>query len=284
MVHYMRLNPEPFEKIASGRKTCELRLNDEKRKLLQVGDIIIFQHTEDIYRITNVTVSSIVVAASFDKLFKIITKEECGCSENCPYPDMSEYYSLEEQLSNGVVGIRFELNHVNNLANIHPNYDEFKLLKYAKNKCPVSVLTVQYDKFNHCNSSIYGKTGSGFGWIIDNCGDLTTCEYDEGFSEISYEALEIVMNIMRDIKSKRDLITVVNGIAIPNRCRLEIVREDSLEFCGMENQVKYVLSRSGVLQSAVAISASLETCFDEIYEKVYGVERVEMLALSAKEE
>ena len=44
MVHYMRLNPKPFEKIASGRKTCELRLNDEKRKLISVGDTIIFVH------------------------------------------------------------------------------------------------------------------------------------------------------------------------------------------------------------------------------------------------
>lgn len=32
MTHYMKLNPEPFDKIASGKKTIELRLYDEKRK------------------------------------------------------------------------------------------------------------------------------------------------------------------------------------------------------------------------------------------------------------
>ena len=32
MVHRMNLQPEPFEKIAAGRKTIELRLLDEKRR------------------------------------------------------------------------------------------------------------------------------------------------------------------------------------------------------------------------------------------------------------
>lgn len=31
-IHVMKLNPSPFEKIVSGRKTIELRLYDDKRK------------------------------------------------------------------------------------------------------------------------------------------------------------------------------------------------------------------------------------------------------------
>ena len=38
MIHYMNLNPQPFEMIAAGRKTIELRLLDEKRKQIQAGD------------------------------------------------------------------------------------------------------------------------------------------------------------------------------------------------------------------------------------------------------
>ena len=42
MKHEMKLNNEPFIKIKNGTKTVELRLNDEKRKLLNVGDVICF--------------------------------------------------------------------------------------------------------------------------------------------------------------------------------------------------------------------------------------------------
>ena len=42
MQHTMRLNKEPFEMIKSGMKTIELRLYDEKRKLLRIGDEIEF--------------------------------------------------------------------------------------------------------------------------------------------------------------------------------------------------------------------------------------------------
>lgn len=39
----MSLQSEPFEKIRDGKKTIELRLFDEKRKTIQLGDSIEFQ-------------------------------------------------------------------------------------------------------------------------------------------------------------------------------------------------------------------------------------------------
>jgi len=38
MKHEMKLYPEPFQMIADGRKTIELRLYDEKRKKIKAGD------------------------------------------------------------------------------------------------------------------------------------------------------------------------------------------------------------------------------------------------------
>ena len=38
----MKLNPAPFEMIKSGQKTIELRLYDEKRQLVNIGDEIVF--------------------------------------------------------------------------------------------------------------------------------------------------------------------------------------------------------------------------------------------------
>jgi ASC-1-like (ASCH) protein len=40
----MRLHPEPFERVKSGEKNVECRLNDEKRQQLSVGDTIVFQN------------------------------------------------------------------------------------------------------------------------------------------------------------------------------------------------------------------------------------------------
>lgn len=42
MLHTMKLKQEPFEKIKNGFKTIELRLYDEKRQKVQVGDYIEF--------------------------------------------------------------------------------------------------------------------------------------------------------------------------------------------------------------------------------------------------
>lgn len=47
MEHIMNLRPKPFGMIKDGRKTIELRLYDEKRRQIVVGDTIQFMNTED---------------------------------------------------------------------------------------------------------------------------------------------------------------------------------------------------------------------------------------------
>lgn len=41
-MHYMKLKDKPFEAIRQGIKTIELRLYDEKRQALAVGDMVEF--------------------------------------------------------------------------------------------------------------------------------------------------------------------------------------------------------------------------------------------------
>ncbi|MBQ8659733.1 MAG: hypothetical protein IJ475_02730 [Bacilli bacterium] len=43
MVHEMRLHNEPFLLVKGGTKTIEMRLNDEKRRLIKEGDYIDFK-------------------------------------------------------------------------------------------------------------------------------------------------------------------------------------------------------------------------------------------------
>lgn len=40
MIHKMKLNESPFDKIKNGTKTVEFRLYDDKRKQIKVGDNI----------------------------------------------------------------------------------------------------------------------------------------------------------------------------------------------------------------------------------------------------
>ena len=47
MRYEMRLNKLPFGQIVDGKKTIEVRLNDAKRKLLAVGDEILFSNRDN---------------------------------------------------------------------------------------------------------------------------------------------------------------------------------------------------------------------------------------------
>ena len=46
MKHTMKLRPNPFRMILCGEKTYELRLYDEKRQCIKIGDKIVFVNTK----------------------------------------------------------------------------------------------------------------------------------------------------------------------------------------------------------------------------------------------
>ena len=108
--HTMRLRREPFEKIKSGKKTVELRLYDEKRQQIQVGDTICFVHTEDETDTITTQVENLFVFASFEELYQKLPLTDCGYTAeelSAASPrDMEQYYSKEEQGRYGVVGIQ----------------------------------------------------------------------------------------------------------------------------------------------------------------------------------
>lgn len=109
--HLMKLNQEPFDKIISGGKTIELRLNDEKRQKVRVGDTICFTCTEDSSRTVTVRVLCLHHFADFAQLYATLPMEKCGygTDETTNPSDMGKYYSVEEQERYGVLGIEFEV-------------------------------------------------------------------------------------------------------------------------------------------------------------------------------
>src|SRR3989339_455171 len=65
----MRLHNKPFKLIENGQKIIEIRLNDKKRQLLQVGDVIEFLNRKT-YKKINVKVIDLLCYNTFDELFK----------------------------------------------------------------------------------------------------------------------------------------------------------------------------------------------------------------------
>ena len=111
--HVMRLAPSPFEMIEAGTKTIELRLFDEKRRNLHVGDVIEFIHTENSSKTLLVKVVDLFVLDSFMALYENLPLLECGYTEKdigtASPDDMDAYYSKGEQEKYGVVGIKIAL-------------------------------------------------------------------------------------------------------------------------------------------------------------------------------
>ena len=112
-MHTMRLKPAPFEKIKEGKKTIELRLYDEKRQQIAVGDTIRFENTENSEDVLTATVKGLFLFDSFEELYNALPLTECGYSEaelsTASYRDMELYYSRDEQSRYGVAGIQIDL-------------------------------------------------------------------------------------------------------------------------------------------------------------------------------
>lgn len=111
--HVMNLTPAPMQEIRTGNKTVELRLNDEKRKQISVGDTIKLINTEDSNDTLRVKVVDLFLFSSFAELYDNLPLLNCGYNEdniNTASPeDMEMYYSREKQNKYGVVGIEISL-------------------------------------------------------------------------------------------------------------------------------------------------------------------------------
>ena len=113
MTHQMKLNDAPFEMIEQRMKTIELRLWDEKRRSIAIGDKIAFTHAENCTRVLNSRVIALHVFASFEELYANLPLLKCGYTKENLHTanpsDMDVYYTREQQKEYGVVGIEIEL-------------------------------------------------------------------------------------------------------------------------------------------------------------------------------
>lgn len=92
-------------------KTIELRLNDEKRQQVQVGDFIEFSMIDNSREKLQTRVTALHRFDSFQELYASLPKEKLGYKyDETPDPDhMDAYYPHEKQEEYGVLGIELRL-------------------------------------------------------------------------------------------------------------------------------------------------------------------------------
>jgi len=109
----MKLNEIPFERIKSGKKIIEIRLCDEKRKDLNLGDIISFSKLPGSNEQLSVEVIGLLRYKTFQDLVSDFQMSYFGYPNNHDKRDFVEsiyqIYSKEDEQKYGVLGIRIKL-------------------------------------------------------------------------------------------------------------------------------------------------------------------------------
>ena len=106
----MTLAPSPFKAISSGRKTIEMRLYDEKRSKIKVGDEIEFENI-DTHQKIKCEVINLTRFKDFFELYYNFDKTVIGYDENetASAEDMYDYYFPEQIQKYGVLAIEIKL-------------------------------------------------------------------------------------------------------------------------------------------------------------------------------
>lgn len=108
--HEMNLQPKYFDFMKDGTKRIELRLYDEKRSQIELGDIIEFSKSEN--NKLKAEVIGLLRYSSFKDLFKdfdISILADASMTKEELLNVLSEFYTPEKQAEYGVVGIRLKI-------------------------------------------------------------------------------------------------------------------------------------------------------------------------------
>ena len=105
----MKVQTKYYQLLKKGVKTIELRLWDEKRQLIQVGDSITFSDLSDPNDTFVAQVVALHRAPSFNQLCDIISPKQAGFTTKEELMDcLQEFYTIDAQQKYGVVGIEIK--------------------------------------------------------------------------------------------------------------------------------------------------------------------------------
>ena len=233
MLHKMKLNESPFERIKNGTKTIEFRLYDEKRQQIKIRDQIEFSKSPDLQEKLLVDVIDLYREDTFENLFrKLYTGEN---EINRKTKSMYQYYSQENEKKYGVLGIKIKIN-VDSLKynlekfipyNEQEEVDKKIMLNYIKDFDDVLTRQNQYGHFtssafvlNKERTKIlmaYHKIYNSWAWVGG---------HSDGDSDLLYVAM----------KEAKEETGIKNVVPISN----EIYSLELINVNGHEKRGKYV--------------------------------------------
>ena len=135
MIHIMKLKEQYFNCIKDGSKKYEIRLNDEKRKLIKVGDFIEFQKEPELKEKIIVKVEELLYFNNFNELLNtldISLLAPSNVSKEDLNNDLNRFYPIDKQEQFGVLAINLNKDIIINISNINtidyndPIFDTFK--------------------------------------------------------------------------------------------------------------------------------------------------------------
>lgn len=112
MKHEMKLRAIYFDKIKKQEKIYEIRLNDEKRRQIDVGDVLIFKKEPELSESLETIVADLIYFDSFKEMIETLPLEKVGFENQRPEEVEEVYhsfYSVQDEKKYGVVAIKVKL-------------------------------------------------------------------------------------------------------------------------------------------------------------------------------
>jgi ASC-1-like (ASCH) protein len=107
----MRLDRKPFDLVKAEKKIWEIRLNDEKRQGISVGDTIVFMRRPELEERCEVQVVEKIFFSDMQRLLNAIPRSEFGCegiSELEYIQGFLAHYRPEEVVRFGIVAFKIK--------------------------------------------------------------------------------------------------------------------------------------------------------------------------------
>lgn len=111
MIHDMKLNDKAFNNIKKGLKKFELRLYDNKKKNISIGDTIIFHNLNNLEDTISVSVIALLRYPTFAELFSDIDYNLCGTANSLEekLEHIHTFYTIEQEKKYGILAIKMQL-------------------------------------------------------------------------------------------------------------------------------------------------------------------------------
>lgn len=109
MTFYSQVSREAFDKIKSGKRIIEPRLNDEVHKKVRPGDLLVLTNRETKQELV-AKVVGVLRYPSFVEMFHINHVGRFGADDELELlQEMHHYYTTAQEISHGVLGLKLHV-------------------------------------------------------------------------------------------------------------------------------------------------------------------------------